>query len=135
MYLTAQRVVAHATKAEGINAFAYGHGPYVWQGTPPFTPEQNPGTLFESSIDPVVPPPGNRVRSYLDVLTPDETPRETIERAFEHLVSGTPPVRLPAMALIGPCWFRFSMEERLAFGWRSELRALFTRALPLAGRA
>ena len=88
MYLAAHRVVSPVTGAEGINAFAYGHGPYVWHGAPPFTPEENPGTLFESSIEPQVAPPGNRVRSYLDVLTPDETPRITVERALQHLLGG-----------------------------------------------
>jgi hypothetical protein len=135
MYLTAQRVVS-PSGTEGINAFAYGHGPYSWRGAPPFTPEQNPGTLFEASVEPQVPPPGNSVRSYLDVLTPDDTPRKTIERAFEHLVSGTPPGPLPATAVMGPCWFRFSMEEKLAAaGWRGELRALFARAVALLARS
>jgi len=135
MYLAAHRVVSPVTGAEGINAFAYGHGPYVWRGAPPFTPEENPGTLFESSIEPQVAPPGNRVRSYLDLLTPDETPRITVERALQHLVGSPPPAGLPAMAVVGPCWFRFSMEERLAPTWREELVALFARAVELMGRA
>ena len=120
MYLTAQRVVSPVTGAQGINAFAYGHGPYVWQGAPPFTPEENPGTLFESRVEPQVTPPGNRVR--------------IIERAFEHLLAAEPPAEMPATVIVGPCWFRFSMEEKLAPAWRAELRALFERTVTLFGR-
>jgi hypothetical protein len=36
----------------------------------PDVPEQNPGTLLAQSIS--VAPPGNRVRSYLDIVAPDE---------------------------------------------------------------
>ena len=134
MYLTAQRVVSPVAGAQGINAFAYGHGPYVWQGAPPFTPEENPGTLFESRVEPQVTPPGNRVRSYVDVLTPDETAPAIIERAFEHLLAAEPPAEMPATVIVGPCWFRFSMEEKLAPAWRAELRALFERTVTLFGR-
>jgi hypothetical protein len=131
MYLTAQRVISPVTGAEGVNVFAYGHGPYVWHDAPPFTPEQNPGTLFASSVEPQVPPPGNRVRSYLDILAPDATPREALEVALQVVVTGMPPARLPATATVGSCWFRFSMEEKLAGSWREELRALLARAVQL----
>jgi len=125
MYLTAQRVRSRSG-AEGINAFVHGHGPYSWHGEPPFTPEENPGTLFDSAVDPTVPPPGNSVRSYVDILTPDTTPADRIDRAFEYLIATALPERLPATMVVGPCWFRFGMEDTLSANWRDELRKLFT---------
>ena len=85
MYLVAQRVLAPAG-TEGINAFCYVHGPYVWQGLPPAgIPDQNPGTLAAQTI--VIRPPGNRVRSYLDVVAPDETSWSELRPAFMAFVS------------------------------------------------
>jgi hypothetical protein len=71
MYLTAQHVVAPATRREGVNAFFYRHMGQAWELlSPPDVPQGNPGILQASAIS--VAPAGNRVRSYLDIVAPDE---------------------------------------------------------------
>jgi hypothetical protein len=77
MRLTAQRVASPEGK-EGINAFCYLHGPQTWLDEPPADVINNPGHLAHSHVE--VLPPGNRVRSYLDVLAPDHVPSDKIAR-------------------------------------------------------
>ena len=134
MYLTAHRVRSPTTQREAVNAFVHVHGPFYWPGSPPFTPEQNPGTLLDSIVDPGVRPPGNLVRSYLDILTPDSTPAPEIRRAFRHLIVDPPPTQLPATVLVRPCWFRYGMQQSLGVKWRNELVSLFDRLDQLLGR-
>jgi hypothetical protein len=87
MYLVAQHVLSPAGRGEGVNAFCYLHGPdLAWLGVPPEgIPGQNPGVLTAQLIS--VAPPGNRVRSYLDVIAPDETPQAEIRQSFVTFVS------------------------------------------------
>ena len=71
MYLTAHHVASRATQREGVNTFLYLHAGQAWEHlSPSDVPSHNPGTLFAQSIS--VRPPGNRVRSYLDIVVPDE---------------------------------------------------------------
>ena len=123
MYITAQHVRAHAG-AEGINAFHYNHGPFGWQGLPPQgIPDQNPGTLVSQRI--IVPPPGNRVRSYLDIVAPDETPWSEIRPAFMTFVSEAQSTPFPWTGVYGRVVFRLGMEQALANGWQREIAELY----------
>jgi hypothetical protein len=123
MYLTAQHVVSSDGSA-GINAFHYQHGPLVWQGLPPpGIPDLEPGTLVNQSV--VVEPPGNRVRSYLDVIAPDETPVAEIRQAFIGFLSEAQPTPLPWAGVSGSCFFRLSMERTLAAHWQREVALLY----------
>ncbi len=124
MYATAHRVVSPTTSAEGINAFHYLHGEYEWEGAPPpeFMPETNPGTLLNDSV--AVPPPGNQVRSYLDVVAPDGTALREIERALADIASRDAPSSFPAIWTSGRFWFRFGLEFALVPVWRQELELL-----------
>jgi hypothetical protein len=70
VYLTSHHVASPSSGHEGVNTFLYLHGSYTWTVLPPGVPDQNPGTLTAQSIS--VRPPGNRVRSYLDIIAPDE---------------------------------------------------------------
>jgi hypothetical protein len=122
MYLTAQRVRS-PTGVEGINAFRYVHGAVVWQGLPPSgLPDEDPGTLVAQSI--AVPPPGNRVRSYLDVVAPDGTPWDEILPALMTVVSEAQRGAIPWAGIAGRCFFRVSMDREIAAHWQRELGEL-----------
>ena len=128
MYLTAQRVRAPATGEEGINAFFYQHGPYVWEGFPPAgIPDANPGVLIHSVLE-LRRQGGNRVRSYLDVVAPDETPWNEIRRSFISFVSESQLNPLPWVGVRGRCFFRIGMESGLAQGWQHEVAVLYRAA-------
>jgi hypothetical protein len=126
MYLTAQHVRSSSGQ-EGINAFRYSHGGYLWHGIPPpGIPEQNPGELVEQIIE--VTPPGNVVRSYLDLIAPDEVMWPEIRPAFFAFVGQAQRQRFPWQGIFGRCSFRVGIEFGLANGWRHEIANLY-RAL------
>jgi hypothetical protein len=126
MYLTAQHVQA-SSGAEGVNAFRYDHETRVWDGLPPAgIPDQDPGVLIAQSIE--VPPPGNRVRAYLDIVAPDETPWAEIRRAFFTFVSEAQRSPLPWVGVVGRCLFRLEMERAVATQWQRELADLYRAA-------
>lgn len=127
MFLTAQRVRRPTTGEEGVNAFFYIHGPTAWDGLPPDgIPEENPGTLAASRI--LVAPPGNRVRSYLDVVAPDETPWAEIRPAFITFVSEAQAGEMPWSGVVGRCFFRVAMDAALAVHWQEALLDLYGAA-------
>ncbi len=122
MYLCSQRVVRPATGAEGINTFRYIHGPQRWSGEPPQShrPEVNPGILEAELV--TVPPPGNRVRSFLDVVAPDGTKPNAVA-----LAALRPPPsirRFPVEWTHGNVWCRFAVDETLVGRWKEELEQL-----------
>ena len=127
MLLTAQRVRSHSGN-EGINAFCYLHGAYVWPGEPPpGVPDSNPGERANESV--AVPPGGNRVRSYLDIITPDETPTTEVAATVRSFVAVVRKRQLPWVATVGRCTFRFGLELGLEPTWTTEFRALLEAAL------
>jgi hypothetical protein len=128
MYLTAQRV-RDLEGHEGTNAFYYWSGVDVWSSAyyPPLTPDRDPGELVHPII--TLLPPGNRVRSYLDVVATDLTPSGTIRHAFAMADGRALPDRLPFTIEIASCWFRFGAEHGLASMWRQEFRRLFECAI------
>src|SRR4051812_4485674 len=76
MRLVAQRVQS-ALGQQGINAFYYAHGPDVWLDKPPPEIAQSPGHLLNAHVE--VRPPGNSVRSYLEIVAPDGVANGKIE--------------------------------------------------------
>lgn len=127
MYFTAQHVVSSAGRGEGINAFYYAHGPFTWMAfPPPGIPEQNPGVLQYQTI--VVPAGGNRVRSYLDIVTPDEATWTEIRQAFSTFVSGNQRRPFPWEAVVGRTLFRIGMESSLVNRWHFEIADLYRAA-------
>ena len=131
MYVTAHRVRRPSSGAEGINAFLHTHGGCEWEAPP--APEHEPGELIDSIIDPIVPPPGNRVRSYIDVVAPDGTPTQRILNAFTEVVAFEPRA-LPFEVRVGDVWFRASMEDTLAAAWQPELALLMRYVVALLQR-
>lgn len=124
MYLSAHHVIATRTGLEGVNAFLYSHGPYTWNGLPPAgIPDQDPGVLINAHIS--VPPPGNRVRSYLDVVAPDDTQASEIRQSFITFVSQVQLQPFSWVGLVGRCMFRIGMDQSLTNQWRREIAQLY----------
>jgi hypothetical protein len=82
---------AHRVRAadgtEGINVFLHLHGEgFVWPETPWSLAQlaEHPGTLVWKRVQ--VPPGGNKVLSFLDVIAPDDTPESDVEDILVPLV-------------------------------------------------
>ncbi len=127
MKLVAQRVVRPTDGASGINAYCYLHPGRLWLDAPPG--DLGRGNLSGRLIE-VAPPAGNRVRSYLDITTPDTTSNEEIARVVEEgaglMVDSDP---LPWLLTHGETTFEFNLEQGLAEQWQLELRILLGYAL------
>jgi hypothetical protein len=127
MYLTAQHVVSTSGGREGINAFCYSHGTETWMALPPAgIPDQNPGILKAQSL--AVPPGGNRVRSYLDIITPDESSWTEIRQAFMTFVSANQRQPFPWQAVVGRTSFRIGIDHGLVGQWHREIADLYRAA-------
>ena len=126
MRLVAQRVLS-TRGLQGINAFCFLHGGYVWLDRPPAEIAEAPGELVNSSV--VVPPPGNRVRSYLDILTPDQTPNQKILHDILDPIDLFANQPLPLNVQSGDTTFAFNIEQALAPAWHRELEVLLHNAL------
>ncbi len=132
MYLTSHHVLAPSSQHEGINSFLYLHGSYTWQEPPPGIPDQNLGTLAAQSIS--LRPPGNRIRSYLDIVAPDEARWDEVRIEMMDFVGKSQRNPLPWAGQSGRCYFRLGMELRLAQQWQKELAILYraSQALRIA---
>ena len=131
MYICAQRVErpGESSGEQGINAYYYLHGSSSWQGHPPrqFLPESNPGVLADSLLE-LMPPGGNRVRSYIDIVAPDGTPlNHIVPAATSHGVISSFPVEW----VQGNVWCRLGVERALAIDWKHELSRLLARVILL----
>jgi hypothetical protein len=83
MYATAHRVRS-PQGVEGVNAFLHKHGPdFSWPSEPWRLPEENPGRIVIQKV--AIEPGGNNVRSYLDVIAPDDVEASDIEAVFAGL--------------------------------------------------
>ncbi|HKY35860.1 MAG TPA: hypothetical protein VJN18_07975 [Polyangiaceae bacterium] len=129
MYLTSHHVLAPGGRQEGVNAFLYSHGAVTWQVPPAEIPDQDPGTLVAESIS--LRPPGNRVRSYLDIVAPDEARWDEVRVALMEFVGDSQRSPLPWVGGTGRCSFRFGAEQSLARQWQKELAILYRSAQAL----
>jgi hypothetical protein len=122
--LTAQHLRA-STGVEGVNAFCRLHGPREWtEAQPRDLPE---GELVNQVIS--IRPGGNQVRSYVDVVAPDETATREIQNALVKFIEEARGHSLPWVGSVGRCAFRFGVETRLHPSWPDELRQLLLAAL------
>ena len=126
MRLTAQRVVSQAGQ-HGINSFYAVHGPYQWLDRPPDPILASPGELVESDIR--VTPPGNRVRSFLEIVAPDDMPSQRIIRGVMDCLDLLSNRDLPLTVESVPMLFIFDAERALALAWRKELVTLLEHAI------
>lgn len=127
MKLVAQRVVRPSDQASGINAYCYLHPGIHWPDAPP--ENLGRGLLEQQLIE--IPPPGNRVRSYLDITAPDGTSEQTIT---DVVLSGADWLasqarELPWELAHGEVSFSFNLDLGLVHQWPVELRILLGYAL------
>lgn len=132
MYLTAQRVVSPSSGATGVNAYCYIHG-FDWTSPPDSILDALPNEPSSEHIE--VPPPGNRVRSYLDIAVPDSASAEELSEAFHAFVAAHREQELPWCGVYKRCAFRLGMEQSLASSWRAEVAALLRAVAMTLGQA
>ncbi len=125
MRLVGQRVRQPTTGNVAIHGFYYVHGPaMVWSG---YAPEGIGSGVLEATSLELKPAGGNHVLSYLDIICPDETPPDEIERTFDFLMAlELPPP--PWGEAIGRCTFEANIVPRWRHAWRLELPQLFNVA-------
>ena len=128
MYLTALHVVGQSG-LEGINAFCYSHGGATWEVPPLGIPDENPGMLVVQQIE--VPPGGNRVRAFLDVVAPDNVFWEEIRLNYIGFISATQLQPFPRSSIVGRFLFRVGMDRDLARHWHLEIANLYRAIIPL----
>lgn len=126
MRLSAQRVRS-ADGHQGVNAFCYLHGPRVWLDRPPPDVTASPGHLVNRRIQ--IPPGGNFVLSYLDIVAPDDTPSNRIERAVADSIDLIREQPLPLLVQSAEVSFEFNVDFMLAPAWRREILSLMRAAL------
>jgi hypothetical protein len=126
--LVVQRVVRPKDGATGINAYCYLHPGRLWLDSPPA--DLGRGKLVNRLIE-VDPPAGNRVRSYLDITSPDATTDAEISRVVGEGVRFMLDYKrpLPWALTHGETSFEFNLEQGLAEQWQLELRILLGYAL------
>jgi len=95
-------------------------------------PDQDPGLLIAQSLS--LQPPGNRVRSYLDVVVADGAAWDEIRSSLLLFLGEKQRDPLPWVGDAGSVFFRIGMELGLAAEWQTELAVLYraSQALRLA---
>jgi hypothetical protein len=122
MYITAQRVRT-TLHEEAINAYLYAHGGgVVWQVPP--QPEQEPGELVNTLIT-VNTVGGNQVRSFLDIVAPDELWWSELRPRFIAFVGAMRLTPFPWHGVVNGCLFRLGMARELARTWQQEVAHLY----------
>jgi hypothetical protein len=117
MYLTAQHVYSVTKKKTGINAFLYRHGAEVVPGMSWEQPVVEPvadehiGTRGPEHVE--IAPGGNRVLSFVDIVTADGTPIEHVQDAIRTFGATFSPERLPVSVTIGTVAIRFGAQSGL----------------------
>jgi hypothetical protein len=134
VYLTSQRVSAPGDERTGINTYLYRHEESVssmdWS-----RPElarivdEFPGTLVAHDTE--VPPGGNLIRSYLDIVAADSMPMDEVDSALQQFDKEWSPSRVGQVIHVGGVALRLGLELRLEARAREELRELSRHALAL----
>ena len=129
MYITAH-LVKSRDQLEGINAFLHIHGPaFQWPDDASSLPDTTPGRTALHRTD--LPPGGNSVRAYLDILAPDGTSPAEIERALSALSHDLRERRNPTVFNHGVVTIRFGVELALEALRAQQLEMLVRPALQL----
>ena len=110
----------------GVNVYEYLHGPVAWGHPLPgvYLPEYNPGYLNRRNEP--VPPGGNAVISYLDVVVPDNVPQKA--QWIASIKDAIPAQPFGQPYEFGPLWVRFGMG-RPGIPPQTELAALAAHIL------
>jgi len=124
MYLTAHRPIGPPNDLLGINTYLYTHG-VVWPGHPP---PKTPDPVYARGHEAAPRVEGNlrRLRSYLDIVGPDDAGLDEVRQAIAHLhrvvTSG---IHGPWTHVCGRCSVEFGLEAALAGVWHAELHWLW----------
>ncbi|HYO52501.1 hypothetical protein [Archangium sp.] len=134
MYLTSQRVSAPGEERTGINTYLYRHGeavPSIDWSRPDLARivDEFPGTLVAHATE--VPPGGNLIRSYLDIVAPDSMRMDAVDLALQQFDKEWSSSRIGQVIHMGGVAFRLGLELRLEARAREELRDLSLHALAL----
>ena len=98
MYITAHRVTNDSDGTTGVNCFYHLHNGVLgvsdsWGGTEvDKIANQTPGNLIHRQTE--IPPGGNSVLSYVEVICEDDTPPSAIESALESFEESVDSTRL-----------------------------------------
>jgi len=129
MYITAH-LVKSRDQREGINAFLHIHGAtFQWPDDASSLPDTTPGRSVLRRTD--LPPGGNNVRTYLDIVAPDGTSRAEIERALSAFSRDLCERRNPTAFNHGVVTIRFGVELALEALRAQHLEMLIRPALQL----
>jgi hypothetical protein len=112
MYVTSHRVRTPLL-VEGINAYLYSHGGYVWQVPP--EPDVEPGELVSSLL----------TVEALDIVALDGTWWSELRPRFMQFVGSMRRSRFPWKGVVDGCLFRLRMDQQLARAWQQELAHLY----------
>lgn len=134
MYLTSQRVSAPGEERTGINTYLYRHEeavPSIDWNRPALVRivDEFPGTLVAHEAE--VPPGGNSIRSYLDIVASDSTPMDEVDQALQQFDKEWSASRIGQVIHVGRVALRLGLELRLEARAREELRELSQHALAL----
>lgn len=128
MYLTAHHV--HRDGVEEINAFLHRHGArFAWPRDPERLPDEAPGEVVAKIVR--LPPGGNLVRSYFDLLAPDGTPEKELREAAQLFAEDLAERRNPTVFRHQRVTIRFGVESGLEGMREHELAALVKTAFSL----
>ncbi|HEX3757250.1 MAG TPA: hypothetical protein VHW23_01030 [Kofleriaceae bacterium] len=131
MYVTAH-LVKSRDQREGINAFLHVHGAgFAWPDDASLLPETSPGKTVLHHTD--LPPGGNQIRAYLDIVAPDRTPRAEIDQALTAFSQDLRERRNPTVFRHGVITIRFGVELGLEGLRAQQLEMLTLPALQLIG--
>ena len=72
---------------------------------------------------------GNRIRSFLEIITPDVTPSRQVGKAIMECIDLFENKQLPLNVLRGDIAYQFDLDRALAPAWRQELEFLLHHAL------
>ncbi|OGJ92074.1 MAG: hypothetical protein A2268_05955 [Candidatus Raymondbacteria bacterium RifOxyA12_full_50_37] len=134
MYLTSQRVVSKDGQ-EGINSFFHLHRPHKQpklKGPADITAvaEDNTGKLIKDNCE--VEPGGNRVKSYLDIVAPDDAGEKQITAALDNLQGEIDQSKMwPITYLADGIGIRFNTDMELYKALEEEFSTLKASALAL----
>lgn len=106
MYLTAHRIRS-SSGAEALHAFLHVHeAAHPWPQEPWKVPEQHPGRLIAQSTS--IPPGGNSVISYLDIMSREPTDATSLRQLLTRLSSTIPGGLEPFRYVEGSLYIQFS---------------------------
>lgn len=120
MFATAQRV--SAGRVGGINSFLYWHGRDIARSNPVELLDAPPGDLQVRLLE--VDPGGNPVRSFLDVVVPDQSTRAHLETVLAMAERMRQPEAFPVTLRVANAAIRLHLDTSLVPVWQEELADL-----------